>query len=183
MVTYAQPVVSLAPSAPISLSIVNGGPGQLAMTTGGSAGAVTSVNGQTGAVTLTGLPPDGAAGGVLAGTYPSPSRIAYPATALTDAATIAIDASQGNRFTVTLGGNRTLGTPTSPLDGQPLILEVKQDATGSRTLAYSPAYEFGTGLASPTLSTAAGDVDLLGFIYSAAISKWRFVAFTGGFSS
>ena len=40
------------------------------------------------------------------------------AVTLTDAATIATDASLGNLFRVTLGGNRTLGNPTNPVDGQ-----------------------------------------------------------------
>jgi hypothetical protein len=55
MTTFAQPVVTLAPSAPIVLSVNNDNPSQLSLTTGGSAGAVTSVNGQTGAVTISAL--------------------------------------------------------------------------------------------------------------------------------
>ena len=35
---------------------------------------------------------------------------------LTDATTIAVDASLGNDFRVTLGGNRTVGTPANPAD-------------------------------------------------------------------
>jgi len=83
---------------------------------------------------------------------------------LTDAATIATDASLGNIFTVTLGGNRTLGTPTNPTDGQKAIWIVSQDATGTRTLAYSNVFSFGTDVTSPTLSTAAGKNDYIGAI-------------------
>ncbi len=161
MVTFAQPVVSLAPTSPLALVVSNENQGQLALTTGGSAGAVTSVLGLTGAV----------------------RRIPYPAVPLTDAATIAVDASLGNRFTVTLGGSGTLASPTNPADGQPLILEVKQDGVGGRTLAYGTAYEFSSSLPAPTLSTAPGAADLLGFIYSASAGKWRFVAVTTGFAS
>jgi hypothetical protein len=100
---------------------------------------------------------------------------------LTDAVTIAVDASLGQVFTVTLGGNRTLGNPTNPSPGQGIIIRVSQDATGGRTLAYGTAYAFSTSLPSPTLSTAANATDYLAFIYSASVSKWRFLAFTSGF--
>lgn len=99
-----------------------------------------------------------------------------PATAaLTDATTISLDASLANIFTVTLGGNRTLGTPTNPTAHQMIIVEVTQDATGSRTLSYSSAYEFSAGAPAPILSTPAGVTDYLLFIYSGAASKWRFL--------
>lgn len=106
----------------------------------------------------------------------------FGVVALTDASTIAVNAGAGSDFRVTLGGNRTLGAPTNPVDGQKIVFQVTQDGTGSRTLAYNAAYEFGTGLASPTLSTGAGLTDLLGFIYNATKAKWLFVAFVSGFS-
>jgi len=108
---------------------------------------------------------------------------AMAAVALTDAATIAVNAALGNLYRVTLGGNRTLGAPSNPTDGQTIHLEVTQDGTGSRTLAYASAYEFSTTLASPTLSTAAGKVDLLAFRYSSVASKWRCVLIDLGFTS
>ena len=101
---------------------------------------------------------------------------------LTDAATIAVNAALGNDFRVTLGGNRTLGNPTNPADGQRIIVQVTQDGTGTRTLGYDTAYEFSSSLVSPTLSTAAGTTDVLGFIYNGAKAKWLFVAFVNGFS-
>lgn len=107
--------------------------------------------------------------------------LAPAVAALTDAATITVDASLGNSFTVTLGGNRTLGNPASPVDGQQINLAVTQDATGSRTLAYGTAYAFSTSLPSPTLSTGSGATDYLAFIYSAIAGKWRLTAFVSGF--
>jgi len=98
---------------------------------------------------------------------------AIPAHTLTDAATILVNAATGSLFRVTLGGNRTLGAPSNPTDGQVIDFEITQDGTGSRTLAYASAYLFSTTLASPTLSTAAGDVDMLTFRYSSVASKWR----------
>jgi hypothetical protein len=101
--------------------------------------------------------------------------------ALTDAATIATDASLGNTFTVTLGGNRTLGAPTNPVSGQKIIYRVTQDGTGSRTLSYNAVFRFSTDVPSPTLSTAAGATDYLGFQYNAAAAKWDCLAVVKGF--
>ncbi len=83
-------------------------------------------------------------------------------TTLTDAATIAVDLSLSNNFKVTLAGNRTLGNPTNIVAGQSGVIAVTQDATGSRTLAYSSYYKFAGGTA-PALSTAANSVDYLSY--------------------
>lgn len=110
-----------------------------------------------------------------------PNPILPRVAALTDAATIAVDASRGNTFQVTLGGNRTLGTPTNPVDGQRILFKVTQDGTGSRTLAYSAAYSFGADVTSPTLSTTAGKVDYLGFVYDEAATLWRCLSVVKGY--
>jgi hypothetical protein len=88
-------------------------------------------------------------------------------TALTDAATIAVDFADSNNFSVTLGGNRTLGNPTNQVAGQSGSLFVTQDGTGSRSLAYSSDWEFAGGTA-PTLSTAASAVDRIDYIVRAS---------------
>lgn len=88
-------------------------------------------------------------------------------TALTDAATVAVDFADSNNFSVTLGGNRTLGNPTNQVAGQSGSLFVTQDGTGSRTLAYSSDWEFAGGTA-PTLSTAANAVDRIDYICRAS---------------
>lgn len=90
---------------------------------------------------------------------------------LTDAATVAIDASLSNVFTLTIGGNRTLGQPTNPKDGQGITLFITQDGTGSRTLAYHADWLFPGGV-DPTLSTAIGAVDVLSGVYNGATTKW-----------
>ena len=84
--------------------------------------------------------------------------------ALTDAATVSVDAGTGNTFRVVLTGNRTLANPTNLTDGQQLFFRIKQDGTGSRTLAYGSMYKFPGGVA-PTLSTGAGDMDILSCQY------------------
>ena len=82
--------------------------------------------------------------------------------ALTDAATVAVDLSLGNNFTLTLAGNRTLGAPTNVTAGQSGVIVVTQDSTGSRTLAYNSVFKFAAGTA-PTLTTTASAVDVLAY--------------------
>ena len=88
--------------------------------------------------------------------------------ALTDGATIAVDMSLGNNFSVTLAGNRTLGDPTNVTAGQSGVIVVTQDGTGSRTLAYAGTkYKFAGGTA-PTLTTTAAAVDVLAYYCESA---------------
>ena len=88
--------------------------------------------------------------------------------ALTDAATIAVDMSLGNNFSVTLGGNRSLGDPTNVTAGQSGVIVITQDGTGSRTLAYAGTkYKFAGGTA-PTLTTTAAAVDVLAYYCESA---------------
>ena len=88
-------------------------------------------------------------------------------TALTDGATIATDLALSNNFSVTLGGNRTLGQPTNQAVGQSGSYFITQDGTGSRTLAYHADFKWVGGTA-PTLSTAANSVDRIDYIVAAA---------------
>jgi hypothetical protein len=85
-------------------------------------------------------------------------------SALTDGATISVDASLSNNFKVTLEGNRTLANPTNLSDGMVLNFRIKQDATGTRTLAYGSKYKWPGGTAF-VLSTAAGAVDMISCYY------------------
>ena len=88
--------------------------------------------------------------------------------ALTDGATIAVDLSLSNNFSVTLGGNRTLGDPTNVTAGQSGVIVVTQDGTGSRTLAYAGTkYKFAGGTA-PVLTTTGGAVDVLAYYCESA---------------
>lgn len=104
----------------------------------------------------------------------TPAVVAAAATytALTDAATIAIDMSLGPNFVVTLGGNRTLGAPTNAKPGMTGLILVKQPSSGGpRTLAYNAAWlPFG---ATPQLSVGANAVDLISYVVETS-SKIRF---------
>lgn len=86
---------------------------------------------------------------------------------LTDAATVTWDVNSGSIAQVTLAGNRTLGALTGALGGTVYTLIVKQDLTGSRTLAYHSSYKFAYG-AAPTLTTSTGSVDIITFLYDGA---------------
>jgi hypothetical protein len=101
--------------------------------------------------------------------------------ALTDAPTVAVDASQGNDFRLTIAANRTMGNPSNSLDGQQIIFQVTQGPLAPCTLSWGSSYEFSPGLPQPTLSTTTGQTDLLGFIYNAAKGTWLLAAFVNGF--
>lgn len=100
---------------------------------------------------------------------------------LTDGATIAVDASLGNLFVVTLGGNRTMGVPSTPSDGQRVMFEIIQDGTGSRTVTWSSStggYAF--DVPTPVLQTDPGSRNFLEFVYDLATNKWRYASAPGG---
>lgn len=119
----------------------------------------------------------------LAGGATAPAYLAPQVVNLTFGSSIPVNAALGNDYRLTLTASTgTLANPTSPVDGQRIIVQVTQGGGGSFTLAYGTAYEFSTALPAPTLSTAAGTTDLLGFVYNTAKGKWLFVAFVNGFA-
>ena len=81
---------------------------------------------------------------------------------LTDGVTVNWDLNSIEVATLTLGGNRTLATPTNRRVGT-FVLHVIQDATGSRTLSFSSTYKWPAGVA-PVLTTAANARDILSFV-------------------
>ena len=94
---------------------------------------------------------------------------------LTDGATITPDFALGNMFRVQLGGNRTLANPTNVVEGQSGSIDIYQDNTGSRTLAYQWGWDFIGGIA-PTLSIAARSRDKL--VYQVDIFRSSTVTIT-----
>lgn len=81
---------------------------------------------------------------------------------LTDGASISWDCNNGQIATVTLGGNRSLNSPTNLKTGS-YVLYIKQDATGSRTLSFGSAFKWAGGVA-PVLSTSANAIDIATFV-------------------
>jgi hypothetical protein len=75
--------------------------------------------------------------------------------ALTDAATVAVDLSLSNNYTLTLGGNRTLGAPTNQTAGQSGVIVITNG--GANTLAFASVWKFAGGTA-PTVTASGVDV-------------------------
>lgn len=98
------------------------------------------------------------------------------------AATIAVNTDGLDQLKVTLGANGpyTLGADAGdPYDGKLILLIVTQDATGSRTLAYTgtaTGWVFTTDVPEPTLSTAANAIDYLLFRYHGTDDRWHCLA-------
>jgi hypothetical protein len=100
-------------------------------------------------------------------------------TTLTDGATITPDFSASCNFTVTLGGNRTMGAPSNAVAGQSGSIFIVQDGTGSRTLAWNSNWKWPGGTA-PTLTTTAGAVDRVDYIVRSSTAIQA--VYTGNYS-
>ena len=85
-----------------------------------------------------------------------------PTQTLTDGTNISWNTDLGQVAKVTLAGNRTLNAPTNLENGGFYSIEVTQDSTGSRTLAFNAVFKFAGGTA-PTLTTAANSIDFFNF--------------------
>lgn len=90
---------------------------------------------------------------------------------LTDAATVSWNMNSGHVATVTLAGNRTLAISNTARYG---TLIVKQDTTGSRTLALPAGSKvINNGAGTAALSTAANSIDVLTFLYDGTNYYWN----------
>lgn len=116
-------------------------------------------------------------GGTATGSVVIQGALSTTPVTLTDGTAITVNAATSGYFRVTLGGNRTLSSPSNPTDGQPIVFEIIQDTTGSRTLAYGAAYSFPTSIGTPVLSAAPSAHDFLAFRYDTAASLWYCVGF------
>ena len=81
-----------------------------------------------------------------------------------DGATVTFDLGNGiyRKHKVVLGGNRTLALLNASV-GQTFIIDLIQDATGSRTVTWFTTIKWVYGSA-PTLTTTANKIDSFGFI-------------------
>jgi N-acetylneuraminic acid mutarotase len=104
------------------------------------------------------------------GDAPSPAF-----ASLTDASTVTYDcAARVCNATVTLGGNRTLSM-TNLVAGNQGTLIVKQDGTGSRTLALPGTSKVvSSGAGAITLTTTASAIDILSWIYDGTNIFWTY---------
>jgi len=106
--------------------------------------------------------------------------VAPAVVALHDAATIAVDASLGNDFRVTIEGNRAIANPSKPVDGQRITFQITQGSAGKRSVTWGGQYDFGAA-GPPKLSATGGATDVIGFIYNAAMGSWLCVGSALGF--
>jgi len=125
---------------------------------------------------------DSLASPALAQTTIETGALAPAVVMLTDASTIRVDATLGNDFRLTLGGNHTISTPAGAVDGQQMILQITQGSAGSSTITWDTGYEFSSQLPQPTLSARAGQTDVFGFVYNAMKQRWLLSAFVNGFA-
>lgn len=101
---------------------------------------------------------------------------------LADGATPALDASLGDTFTLTAGGNRTIAVPSNPTANQKITIKHVASAA-DRTLALNTGaggFRFGTDITALT-ATTSGKTDYIGCIYNATDSKWDVVAYAKGY--
>jgi plastocyanin len=82
-------------------------------------------------------------------------------TTATDGATVTFNLASNNKHQVTIAGNRTLAL--SNTTNVPVFsINIKQDATGSRTVTWFSWITWAGG-STPTLSTGANKTDSFGF--------------------
>lgn len=101
---------------------------------------------------------------------------------LTDGATPALDASMGNHFKLTAAGNRTIGIPSNPTDGQVIVIEHVASG-GARTLGLNTGtggFLFGTDITALT-ATASGATDYVSARYNLSKNKWCVIDVKKGF--
>lgn len=122
---------------------------------------------------------DGGANGPVTIAVAAPGSSTF--VALVDAANIALDASLGENFQVTIAGNRTLDTPTNPANGQLIRVRVTQDAIGGRTLAFGAGYRFSTDLPSPVIANLPNQISYMTFLYHEIDLVWDYVGQVFGF--
>lgn len=97
---------------------------------------------------------------------------------LTDASTIATNASAGKLFRVTVTADRTLGIPTSPADGMRRIWEIT--ASGANRNIILPtgsagSFELTTNITSP-ITILSGKTHFVGAMYNASRDRWTVLA-------
>lgn len=85
---------------------------------------------------------------------------------LASGASIAIDASQSNIFSVTLTANTTLTNPANLTDGMELSIVLRQDAVGGRLITFGDQFKWAGG-AAPVFSSAPYAVDIVRAQYDA----------------
>ena len=111
-------------------------------------------------------------GGVISGTVIVNKQSFGTINTITSSGVLLVDFSTGNNFEVTLDSSATFAGPVNASGGQSGAIMIRQDNTGSHTLAYSGSWAFQGGTA-PTLTTAASGIDALAYY---VVSPTRVIA-------
>lgn len=100
---------------------------------------------------------------------------------LTFSATLSIDVDTVSLGILTLTGNTTVTFTGTPTDGQPILLRLIQDASGSRIVTWESRVRFSTDLGATALSTTGLKTDYILLRYNTAANKWDVLALNRGF--
>ena len=86
---------------------------------------------------------------------------------------------------VTVTQNFTLAIPAAGFDGQQMLIEPRQDGTGTRTMTLATGFKGSDDfpLTGIVLSTAAGKKDRLFIMYSADTQTWDVLSFIKGYTA
>lgn len=112
----------------------------------------------------------------IAAKTPAPVTVTYAASTTIDVT----GQPDGRIHRITLTGNLTLGF-TGGVDGQKVLVELIQDATGSRIVTMGSSVAYGTDISAFAATTTPSKKDVLGFIYSSAAAKYLLVAVAKGY--
>jgi len=103
-----------------------------------------------------------------------------PTAAKSGASPALVDWTAGSFQEIVIGNITGTPTFTAPTGPSRLTLRVKQDATGSRTIAAWPSGVRWPGATAPTLSTAANAIDYVTFLYDGTNYDGYAAAGSGG---
>lgn len=76
-------------------------------------------------------------------------RIARQKFTLTDAATVAVDASLGDYFVLSTAANRTIGAPSSGIEGQEINFDILNSSGGAITTTWNGAFKLAGSWTDP----------------------------------
>lgn len=114
----------------------------------------------------------GTAASGVAGTFVAQGSAYTVNNVLTYGATTTVNCQLSNSFRVVLTGNITTLSLTNPQNGQTINIRFKQDAAGSRTVAWPASFRWANG-AAPALTTGVANAeDFLTAQYDSTDATW-----------
>jgi hypothetical protein len=93
--------------------------------------------------------------------------------------TVTVDATESSYFRIEADQAFTLEAPTGGVDGQRVLFEITQDATGARAMTLGAGLV--NGPISVSLSSDPNAVDFLGIAYHEQRDEWFVLAFSRGY--